>query len=408
MPQNPYEVRIYKWRPMGDYRYDDPAHQLHKTHSLKWKGFRPYIVARGIPAASIEYSFKLDEIGQAAVSIPLDGAEEWQQELKKLAGIEPYKYCIGIVRKSEDWDTRQESYLVWSGIIWNMRMDLNTRLLQIHARDFMSFYETRNHTGTAKSKEQIDLIRALMYSENINWGINTETAAMVDTGRSYDWNAQPGEWREVARDIYDMADDLSGFFLAMDSARVNIGEPEEYLRCWLRNTRDRTPRWATGRDGDPLPTLKDRVNCEIPEVYLDGTQVANVSYAIGRSGNLPIRRRKDNVLLRREVPVRDVVGRFDRIADAKTLDSRAETQLAFGNKGIRVPRVITYPSTYQDPQTLNPNLGIKINVEANTGFMTIKEPFVVTENRVHVEGDGTDRCELTLVQESLFQKGQWE
>ncbi|EMF02461.1 hypothetical protein J7W19_29065 [Streptomyces mobaraensis NBRC 13819 = DSM 40847] len=408
MPQNPYEVRIYKWRPMGDYRYDDPGHPLHTTHSLKYKGFRPYIVAKGIPAVDIQYSFKLDDIGQATVTIPLDGPEEWQPELKKLSGIEPYHYCLGIVRKSEEWDDRQDGYLVWSGIIWNMRMDMSDRTLQMHARDFMSFYETRNHSGVLRREEQIDLIRGQMWGENVNWGINTEYNQLVNTGRKYEWNAQPGEWREIAHDFYDMADDLNGFFLLMDSARANEGQPDEYLRCWLKNTRDRTPQWATGRDGKPLPALRDRVNCEVPEIYFDGTQIATTSYAIGRSGNLPIRRRKDNTLLRREVPVRDVVGRFDRIGDAKTLDSRAETQLAFGNKGIRVPRVITYPSAYQDPQTLNPNLGVKINLEANTGFIDIKEPFVVTENRVRVEGDGTDRCELTLVQESLFKKGKWE
>ncbi|MEU3690554.1 hypothetical protein [Streptomyces narbonensis] len=407
MPSNPYEVRVYKWKPMGDWRYDDPGHKLHKTHSLKVKGFRPYIVARGIPAVHIEYSFRLDDIGQANVTIPLDGPEEHQANLKKLSGIEPYAYCIGIVRKSEDWDNRQDDYLVWSGIIWNMRMDLSDRTLQINARDFMSFWENRHHTGMATNIEQADIIRRVMTSGNVNWGINTEFI-LSTTGRKRDWKAGPGEWREVAADFYDMADDIGGFFMAMDSARVNVGKPDEYLRNFLRTTKNRTPQWALGRDKKPVPTLKDRVNCEIPEVYFDGTQVTNVSYAIGRSGNLPIRRRKDNFIMRRDVPVRDVVGRYENLGDPKILDSRAETQLAFGNKAIRVPRVITYPSAYQDPQILNPNLGVKINVEANTGFIDIKETFVVTENRVHVEGDGSDRCELTLVQESLFKKGKWE
>ncbi|MFF4927385.1 hypothetical protein ACFY2H_00470 [Streptomyces griseofuscus] len=407
MPQNPYEVRIYKWKPMGDYRYDDPAHKLHTSHSLKYKGFRPYIVARDIPAVDIQYSFKLDDIGQANVTIPLDGPDEWQPTLKKLANIEPYRYCIGIVRKSEDWDERQEGYLVWSGIIWSMRMALDTRTLQISARDFMSFWENRHHTGQTTNIEQAEIIKRIMVGGNINWGINTEFDVKA-TGRKRDWQAGPGEWREVARDFYDMADDLGGFFMAMDSARANRNTSDEYLRNVLRTTANRTPKWATGRDGKNLPALKDRVNCEIPEIYFDGTQMTNVSYAIGRSGNLPIRRRKDNLLLRREVPVRDVVGRYDNLGDAKILDSRAETQLAFGNRGVRVPRVVTYPRAYPDPQTLNPNLGIKINVEADTGFINIKEPFVVTENRVHVEGDGSDRCELTLVQESLFQRGKWE
>lgn len=405
MNQNPYEVRIYRWKPMGDYRYDDPKHKLH-SQSLKQKGFRPYIVARDIPAVDLSYSFRLDDIGQASVTIPLDGPDEWQPTLQKLSGIEPYRYCIGIVRKSEDWDERQEGYLVWSGIIWNMRMDLDNRTLQLDARDFMSFWENRHHTGVTTNIEQADIIRKVMTTGNLNWGINTEFS-LAKTGRKRDWAAGPGEWREVAADFYDMAADLSGFFMAMDSSRVDRNTPNEYLRNVVRTTANRTPRWATGRDGKNLPPLRDRVNCEVPEVFFDGTQITNFSYAIGRSGNLPIRRYKSNRPMMRELPVRDVVGRYDSLKDAASLDSRAETQLAFGNKGIRVPRVITYPSAYQDPQTLNPNLGIKINVEANTGFIDIKETFVVTENKIHVLGDGKDRCELTLVQESLFKKGQW-
>ncbi|MFF3555321.1 hypothetical protein ACWD4V_16015 [Streptomyces tsukubensis] len=402
-----YEIRIYQWTPAGDWQYDDPAHKLHKTHSLKVKGFRPTIVARGVPAADITYSRRLDSIGQAQVTIPLDGPEEWRPTLARLADIEPYRYCLGIMRTDEAADGRTESQLVWAGIIWTMRMDLESRVLQLSARDWLSFWENRHHTGRITNIEQAEIIRQVVLSGNRNWGINTEVAAAT-TGRTRDWQAGPGEWREVATDFYDMADDLSGFFMTVDSVIANEGTAGEYLRHVVRTTKDRTPVWATGRDGARLPALTDRVNCEVPEVYFDGSQITNVSYAIGRSGNLPVRRRKDNILLRRDVPVRDVVGRYDSLGDTKTLDSRAETQLAFGNRGVRVPRVITYPNAYRDPHRLDPNLGIKIQVEADTGFIDIEEPFVVTETRVQVEGDGSDRCELTLVQESLFQKGKWE
>ncbi|MEU3599674.1 hypothetical protein ABZ714_13250 [Streptomyces sp. NPDC006798] len=400
--RHPYEIRIYRWKPMGDWRYDDPAHKLHKTHSLKVKGFHPYIVARGVPAVDITYSRRLDSIGQAQVTIPLDGPEEWRPTLGRLADIEPYRYCLGIVRTSEDPGSgREESQLVWAGIIWSMRMDLETRVLQLSARDWLSFWENRHHTGRITDIEQAEIIRQVVLSGNRNWGINTETDAAA-TGRTRDWQAGPGEWREVASDLYDMADDLSGFFLTVDSRIVNEGTEDEHLRHVVRSTKDRTPVWAA------VPSLKDRINCEIPEIYFDGSQVTNVSYAIGRSGNLPVRRRRDNTLLRREVPVRDVVGRYDSVGDSRVLDSRAETQLAFGARGIRVPRIITYPNAYPDPQLLDPNLGIKVRVEADTGFLTVEEPFVVTEARVQVEGDGSDRCELTLVQETLFQKGKWE
>ncbi|MET8684853.1 hypothetical protein ABZV77_11605 [Streptomyces sp. NPDC004732] len=423
-----YEVRLYKWQQQGNPAYDDPKHAKHQE-SLKIKGWKPLIAARNIPIHSVSWTYRLDEISQANVSIPIDLRDEVGLPGHVLKDLEPYKYCVGIFKK-----LKGKWHLMWGGIIWTMRIDLTDRTLDISARDFFSFFENRHWAGTGKDKPLGELIHNVFRSTQKDWGINVALTtdengkskqnipAMAD--RKVSWQYTYEEWKEGWEIIQDFVDSQNGFFINCYPyiEQGTWDTKNEKLRFAPHCTENRVPRHPTTRyclwtdvgirdckieqyaDVYGNKALLDHINCEVEEIYFDGTQIANVAYAIGTNNTTTVNRRRNNKNGIKKWPVRDAVARYHQVAGNADLDAKADTLLAFGDPGIRVPRIVTYPNAFEDPTRFNPNLGVKIAVKVNTGFMNVSEDFVVTQADIRVEADGTDRVALSLTQAALFRK----
>ncbi|MGW5735740.1 MULTISPECIES: hypothetical protein [Streptomyces] len=442
MADNQYEVRLYRFKPAGDPKHDEakwpgpeekfPNHPYYK--SLKWKGFFAELVATGIPIESLTFGWRLDEISSANITIPLDMRDDVGVPKDVLASIEPYQYCVAIFRKG----ARGVSWLQWGGIIWTMHMELERRLITLSARDFMSFYEGRlfdgsHHVKITDSKtgkpildsqgremwddaprDKMELIYNVLHSTWHNWDMNISLEPKAQnfppTGNAITWWYTKDDAKNCWDVLSEQIDSRNGTFLLAYPWLEFSGTKQERLRFSAYATSDRVPTTMVKRGEEKLPmtdsmgnrALIDHVNCEVHEIFFDGTQKANVATAIGSNKTTTINRIRQNTKALAKFPKRDVVARYHDIGSTAELDARADKMLSFGDPGIRVPRITTYPNLYDDPAWFNPNLGIKIPVRVDAGFLSVNEDFVITETTVIVGKDGSDRMELTLAQEKLF------
>ncbi|WP_116210109.1 hypothetical protein [Streptomyces olivoreticuli] len=384
---------MYEFIPDGDPGLD----QTRGTGSTGWHpdSFRQ----RGWKAAyrasprfvSVGWRRSVDKPSEASVTIPLAALDD---AALRYPAIQPFRTVLGIVR---------DGVMVWGGIVWNMRVDLQERTLELAGRDFLSYYETNHAYGgwsTARGGDfQSDILKRMAL--RAEWGIQTTTAAVTAMPRKREMSFLENEFKPSLDVMQDLADNIGGFFFRSEAWRSTDGTE---LRHGIRNTADRKPRPAVDASGKELPALVDGQTCEIQELFLNGENIATTAYTIGASGSdktAGVWSRRDNKALRRQFPQRDVVNTMGSIKHQSTLDLHGDTALRFGATGIVTPRVITYPDTF-DPRDFEPNAGQKIRLVSGNEFMRIDGWYVITEARVVIDADGSDRCELSLVQEELF------
>lgn len=384
---------MYEFVPDGD-----PALDLTRgTGSTGWhpdsfrqRGWRA--VYRASPRfVSVGWRRTMDKPSEATVTIPLAALDDARL---RYPAIQPFRTVLGIVR---------DGVMVWGGIVWNLRVDLEERTLELAARDFLSYYETNHAYGGWSTKAggdlQSDILKRMAL--RAEWGIQTSTAAITAMPRKRELSFLENEFKPSLDVMQDLADNIGGFFFRSAAWRAHEGTE---LRHDIRNTVDRTPRTASDPDGVPLPDLVDGTTCEVQELFLNGENIATTAYTIGASGSdktAGVWSRRDNPQLRRLFPQRDVVNVMGSIKHQSTLDLHGDTALHFGATGIVTPRVVTYPDVYT-PHHFDPNMGQKLRLVSANEFMRIDSSYVLTEVRVAVNADGSDRCELSLCQEELF------
>jgi hypothetical protein len=351
-----------------------------------------------IPFSGLSYSFTMDEAGSATVEIPIGAPKRDGKELTP-DDLFPVRTGIAIERDGQ---------LVWGGLLWTYKLDLSRRVIQISAGDYLSYYRYR-HAGGATAMnlpnmEQAFMIRYLITSAAN--GIKTDTSGLVATNMVRDrvWN--PYEFKPVAEIFADLADDITskdlvtgkeggGFFLYFEPYWVTQGTA---IGNRVYNTLNRHPY-------DSGVSLHQGVNCEFPDISIDGTGLVTTAFAVGATDGTasvtPYATDTNNALLAKIPQVNQILNETS-VKEGTTLKYKCRSALSFGSIPVMLPQANTYPGLFS-PLSLKP--GASVGVTTDDGFLNlIGEDYVITQSSVSVASDGSDRLSLSLVQTDLFKE----
>lgn len=353
-----------------------------------------------IPTSAIKYDYEMDADGSASLSIPM-GALKLDGTKLTPYDIFPCRTAIAIQRDDQ---------LTWGGIVWQYKVDLATRFIDLDAGGYYSYYKYR-HTNTKGKKfdnrETIDIIKWFILEINSGStagnGINTNISGLqtVGTRRSKVWN--PYEYKSIADVIEDMADEVASF----DPQTQKYGggfffyfEPyfadEDHIGHKMSNTESRHPEYNG-------ITLRQSVNCEFSTINVDGNSMANVAYVVGATNGEPSltpHYELRNVSFAEEIPYMDVVVSETGEKKDSALRWKAKSALAFGSTPIILPTAVTYPNLFS-PLQFKPGMLVRVTTDDDFLNLTNAE-YVITKVSVEVGMDGSDRLTLDMVQSALF------
>ncbi|MEW1550954.1 hypothetical protein [Streptomyces tsukubensis] len=355
------------------------------------------IVYAEIPFSALSYSYALDEPGSATIEIPI-GVPKTDSTPLTPADLFPVRTGVAIQRGTE---------LVWGGLLWAYRLNLTTRTIQLSASGYLSYYAKR-HTSTNgvkyKNIEQTHMVRNFITAATN--GIGTDVSGIIPTNmvRTRTWN--PYELKPLSDVFTDLADDITsldvvsgqyggGFFLYFEPYWV---AQDTKIGNRARNTTNRHPY-------DSGLSLQQGVNCEFPDISVDGTTLATSAFAVGATdgtASMTPFKFDTNPPLIAQIPQVNAVLNETSIKQANSLQYKARSALAFGSAPVILPTATTYPDLYS-PLELYP--GMRAGITSDDGFLNLVDAdYVVTETAVSVASDGSDRLSLTLVQSALFKE----
>ncbi|OKI71414.1 hypothetical protein [Streptomyces sp. MJM1172] len=352
-----------------------------------------------IPFSALSYSYVMDEAGSATIEIPI-GVPKRNGSALTANDLFPVRTAVAIERNGA---------LVWGGLVWAYRVNLNARTIAITAGDYLSYYKHRhigaNVATTYKDVEQSQMIKNLI-TAIASTGIKTDTAGIVNTNmvRTRSWNQY--EFKALYDVFSDLADDITsknpttgveggGFFLYFEPYWVTVGSK---IGNRVYNTANRHPY-------DSGVSLQQGVNCEFTDISLDGTGLASAAFAIGATdGTATVTpyASDTNPALAALVPQVNAIINETGIKNATALQYKVKSALAFGSLPVMLPSASTYPGLFS-PLALKP--GMRAGVTTDDGFLNlIGEDYVITQTSVSVASDGSDRLTLSLVQTDLFKE----
>ncbi|MFG3405636.1 hypothetical protein [Streptomyces sp. NPDC048142] len=350
-----------------------------------------------IPFSSLSYSYVMDEAGNATVEVPI-GVPKIDGTPLTPADLFPVRTGIAIQRDTE---------LVWGGLVWAYRLNLTARTIALSASGYLSYWAKRQtgYTGVKfKNIEQTQMIESFI-TGTAN-AIGTDTSRMTSTSmvRTRTWN--PYEMKPLSDVFMDLADDITsidpasgkyggGFFLYFEPYWVTEGTK---VGNRVRNTANRHP-YDSGK------SLQQGVNCEFPDISVDGTSLAAAAFAVGATdGTASVTPFKTdtNPALLTQIPQVNVVLNETSVKQATSLQYKVRSALAFGSAPVILPKADTYPGLFS-PLELQP--GMRAGITTDDGFLgLVNAEYVITETAVSVASDGSDRLSLTLVQSDLFKE----
>lgn len=429
-----WEVRFYKLNPLTietlkENIWDDPA-QLGPENRPNWNYDRwhhgaRYVLTRAVRATDIKLMSKLDSPNQATVSVPLGGQPQGIMRDE----VAPFNTAM---------EVSYNGFPMFGGIVWTCRADFTKQVLTVNASSFLSFFA---HRTTDHKRKGMDMISALWATtvmvSNRNRGIHSAVKYDAPNPNTLpakdkkDVIFETGAFNHVLDSIYDYADNDDGFFVYDDTVRqgpANINKVD-YKATTLNHvvvfSKNRKPK-PLKIDGTVVE-LKDRENCEIQDLLIDGTTYANVFYAAGNSstmgGWVPIQKvwadgQENATPGVQQLPVKDLTvkynvrGKMDKV-DQASQDEEVRAQMAFlldkanhmktwGSEATVMPRVRVYPHIFHPAWFRQVNQGLTIQLSSRNEYAKVDNEYVILGSTIDVDKDGTPIVDLEMVQRKMF------
>ncbi|MFD8142608.1 hypothetical protein [Streptomyces sp. NPDC059708] len=434
-----WEVGFYRLNKTNTYErnFNEPIDDLardadgvtvaNQGTERNYHGFR-YVLQKVVNASAIKLDSKLDQPSTATVSVPLGG-----EPVGILRGeVTPYHSAI---------EVSYDGYTMFGGIVWTCRADFFKQVLTISASDFLSFYAHRvsDHsriTGELALKAPMEQVAALWCCtakvSNYNSGIHSAihyTPPARPIKRDVDLGY--GQFNKVLDSLYRWADSTDGFFVyeqpvRQGPARINSVEYKATtLNSNIHFTATRKPSLLT-IDGKPVE-LVDRQNCEVTDLFVDGSTYANYSYAVGipyRASKWVPRAEADATksldVISKPEPIKDVAVkhniRTDEVdeknqgsADAhnkanwRLLQEKADQQLKWGSSPSILPTVRVYPDLFHPGWFKQANEGHTVLLSSRNEYAQLdRDEYVIMGTSIDVDKDGSSVIDLDLVQRAKF------
>ncbi|MFG3200362.1 hypothetical protein ACGFYT_30060 [Streptomyces sp. NPDC048208] len=365
------------------------------TYRIYLYNLKTQAVYAEIPFSALSYKYALDDAGTATIEIPI-GVPKRDGTALTPDDIFPVRTGVAIERDTQ---------LVWGGIVWAYRVNLEARTIALSAQGYQSYYRKR-HTAVAgvsyKNIEQTLMIKNLIGSFTDGIGTDTSQLTVTNMVRTRVWN--PYEFTSLSDVFVDLADDITFLDQLLG---VNVGGFFFYFRpYWVtQGTKigNRITNTASRVPADSGVSLQQGVNCEFSDVSVDGTGLATSAFAVGATDgtrSLTPYASDTNPALLAQIPHVNVVLNETGQKFSTALQYKVRSALAFAARPVILPNAETYPGMFS-PLALQP--GTAAGVTTDDGFLDlVNEDYTITETAVSVAADGSDRLSLTLVQTNLF------
>lgn len=333
-------------------------------------------VVTRLPVTGISFTHTLNAAGTASVGIPLFAPEA------DPAVLSPGISGLVITR---------DGVPVWGGIIWTASADIAAGTLTLGASGYHSHYKGRAFVNgwTARTVEQVDLLKSWFTYFNADNGIGTVTDTLTATGakRTAVWTRY--ELKNAGEAIEELADNVNGFNF-------------RYVPYWVTAGKKVGHRFVmSSRAGSSTRTLTHRVNADVTRVGYDSTALSTVAYATGadKGNGERLVGIFENHELAARMPERIAIGSFQDVKETATLVGKAQALINAGSAPAAIPELTLYPGEY-GPLDFVP--GDYVAVDADAGYVAFLDEFAVTECVTSVDANGTESIRLALANKELF------
>jgi hypothetical protein len=284
-----------------------------------------------LPLSGVSFDKRLNDTGSLRAQLRVDDPGIRERGLRQLT--EPGRTALYVER---------DGALLWGGIVWTTRYSAGGGTLEIGASDFLSYFEHRrvlaypvNTTAVipATNLDQMAIAAGLIEQAQGHPGgdIDLEVRGATDSGVLRTVSYQPGELKQVADALRDLANADRGFDFSVDVEYATDGRPRRFLRLGY-------PR--LGQAGAPY-VWEYGVNLIDFTWPRDAASMATRMFAQGTSetGEPLLRFAEDTAAYAQGWPLlEDAASQLDT-KNTTLIDAQARGELAVRNRPVVLPEL---------------------------------------------------------------------
>lgn len=334
------------------------------------------VIAGELSLSSLQFGEVLNGPGSLSASLPL------RSPGVSATSLTPGKTALFIER---------DGVLVWGGILWTLRMDVEANSAELGAEGFWSLIRNRRITDnlTNAAVDQVTIAHAILTAlKGKPGGDHRIQNAGTTSGVLRDRNYVAYELKDASEAIEELSAVRNGFDFRIGVRWSSGLVVREFLTTYP----------ATGRRTEFV--LDVGTNAELLSMDVDATSMAVTAYGKGNGeGRDALSVTVSNSALLGVYPLMEDLVSFSDVRVASTLEAHARRRLDRGSTPLVTPSVTLYPG--REPFLGSFIVGDQVRVRCSYGLIVVDDYFRITAWTCSVD-DGGESVALTLAPLSVF------
>lgn len=332
-------------------------------------------LAGELPLESLKFGEVLNGPGALSASLPLDSAISASE-------LVPGRTSLYIER---------DGVIVWGGLLWTMRMEVDTNAAELGAEGFWSLIRNRRLTDnvTFTATEQTTIAASLLTAlAGKPGGDHRITPAASATGVLRDRTYISWERKNAAEAIEELAQVRDGFDFRVACRWSGSSIVREFFTSYP----------ATGRRTEWV--LDVGTNAELLSVEVDATTMVTTAHVKGEGeGTDALLATVSNASILGSYPLLEDLTAYSDVTNRSTLEAHARRRLDRGAAPVVIPSVTLYAG--REPFIGSFIVGDQVRVRCSYGLIDIDDLFRITAWEAEVS-DAGEAVSLTLAPLTLF------
>lgn len=355
-----------------------------------------------LPLTSFQYENVLSAPGSAKFVTPLHSSLPREYTDLGGSGATPYytpelSLTYLAVGRTAIYVER-DGVVVWSGILWNIDMDVNSNTATLSCEGWHSYWRKRYlrveviyssavDDQTAIAKELID------WSQSQSGGnINIDTSAVVTTGIKRDRNWKEYERKNIGQLLEELTQIDDGFDWYYRTTRSGGVYTTQFLILYPKTGRVAPIRFEMGANIDVLRcTIDGKTMADYAEATGSGEGSAALSYEAIDANALNL------------YPLLEDQLSFSDVTDVNTLAQYAKRRVQAGKTPVIIPTIQVNPNL--DPVFGSYDLGDQVTVVGSYGLLELNAQYRITAISVSVSGNSKETVTVNLAPAEIYESG---